>query len=38
MKYLKNIEQFSEKLLENREPKLSQFVLDNLRDLRSKLI
>jgi len=37
MKYLKNPVQYSEKLLENREPRLSQFVLDNLRDLKSKL-
>ena len=37
MKHVQNIEKFSERLLENREPKLSQFVLDNLRDLKSKL-
>ena len=37
MKHIQNIEKFSERLLENREPKLSQFVLDNLRDLKSKL-
>ena len=37
MKHIKDIHSFSDKLFENREPKLSQFVLDNLRDLRSKL-
>ena len=37
MKHLNSIEKFDLKVLENREPKLSQFVLDNLRDLKSKL-
>jgi len=37
MKHIQNIQRFSEKVLESREPKLSQFVLDNLRDLKSKL-
>ena len=37
MKHIKDIHGFSDKLFENREPKLSQFVLDNLSDLKSKL-
>lgn len=37
MKHLNSIENFDLKVLENREPKLSQFVLDNLGDLKSKL-
>ena len=37
MKHIINIDKFNIKLNENREPKLSQFVLDNLSDLRSKL-
>ncbi len=37
MKHIKSINHFSEKLSENREPTLSQFVLDNLRDLKEKL-
>jgi hypothetical protein len=37
MKHISSIEKFDIALLEQREPKLSQFVLDNLRDLKSKL-
>jgi len=37
MKHIQNIEKFGKNLLESREPKLSQFVLNNLKDLKSKL-
>lgn len=37
MKHIDSIENFNIRLDEHREPKLSQFVLDNLNDLRSKL-
>ncbi len=37
MKHIQGIESFNQKVFENRELKLSQFVLDNLKDLKSKL-
>jgi sensor domain CHASE-containing protein len=37
MKHINSIENFSIRLDEHREPKLSQFVLDNLNDIRSRL-
>lgn len=37
MKYLKHINILNQKLVESREPVLSQFVIDNLRDLKAKL-
>jgi hypothetical protein len=37
MKHIQEIESFNQKVFENRELRLSQFVLDNLKDLKSKL-
>ena len=37
MKQIDSIEKFNIRINEHREPKLSQFVLDNINDLRSKL-
>lgn len=37
MKHIQRIESFNRRMFENREPRLSQFVLDNLKDLQSKL-
>jgi len=37
MKHIKDIDKFDRLLVENREPRLSQFVIDNLADLKSKL-
>ena len=37
MQHIQEIESFNQKVFENRELRLSQFVLDNLKDLKSKL-